>query len=253
MTRPTGLKAVFFDIDDTLYSTTDFARRARHNALKAMIRLGLDLPLSVLIREFDEVISEFLSNYERHFDKLLLRIPGRYYKSVNPAILVAGAVIAYHQTKYRELKPYPDVVKALTKLSKTDIIRGVITAGLAVKQSEKLIRLGLYRYLTPGAIFISEQIGIGKPNIKLYQRACDEAGVRPEQALYVGDHPFNDIDPANKIGMITVLNRRNNKLLSVKGRTSPDYRINDFRQLLKIIKRYKQNACAQNRRSKPPF
>ncbi|MFH1227045.1 MAG: TIGR02253 family HAD-type hydrolase [Planctomycetota bacterium] len=237
MTCPVKPRAVFFDIDDTLYSTTDFARRARHNALKAMIRLGLKLSLSVLARELDEVISEFSSNYEQHFDKLLLRIPGRCYGSVNPAILVAGAVIAYHRTKYLELSPYPDVLEVLRKLAGTDIICGVITAGLAVKQSEKLIRLGLYRYLTPGAIFISEQIGIGKPNIKLYQRACNKVNVRPDQALYVGDHPLNDIDPANKIGMITVLlSRGDNKHLFIKSKTKPDYRINNFRQLLKIIK-----------------
>lgn len=236
MVQPIKYKAVFFDIDDTFYSTTDFARRARRNALQAMISLGLNLPLSVLAKELDEVIAEFSSNYENHFDKLLLRIPRRAYEGVNPAILVAGAVIAYHQTKFRELAPYPDVRDALARLAKTDIIRGVITAGLAVKQSEKLIRLRLYRFLTPGAIFISDQIGIGKPNVKLYQRACAEVGVQPHSALYVGDNPVNDIDPANKVGMTTVLSCRSHKFLAVKGKTRPAYRIDNFHQLLRILK-----------------
>jgi len=34
------LRAVLFDIDDTLYSTTAFALRARKNALQAMIGAG---------------------------------------------------------------------------------------------------------------------------------------------------------------------------------------------------------------------
>lgn len=235
MPHPIKIKAIFFDIDDTLYSTTGFARLARQRALRAMISLGLKQPLSVLTKELDEVIAEFSSNYDQHFDKLLLRLPKRCYEGVNPAILTAGAVIAYHQTKFRELSPYSDILPALKTLARTNLIRGIITAGLAVKQSEKLIRLKLYHLLTPGAIFISDQIGIGKPNVKLYQRACSEAGVRPAETLYVGDNPVNDIDPANKAGMITVLSRRTQKYLSVKGKTKPGYCIDNFRQLLKIL------------------
>ena len=37
------LKAVLFDIDDTLFSTTHFARTARRNAVRAMVAAGLDV------------------------------------------------------------------------------------------------------------------------------------------------------------------------------------------------------------------
>ena len=39
-----SLKAIFFDIDDTLFSTTEFADRARRGAVDAMRRYGLRLP-----------------------------------------------------------------------------------------------------------------------------------------------------------------------------------------------------------------
>ena len=231
-----SLKAVFFDIDDTLYSTSLFASRARHNSIRAMMALGLDLPENTLVHELSEVIREFSSNYDHHFDKLLLRIPKRAYQGVNPSVLVAGAVIAYHETKSRELLPFPDVTAALKALAKTGLIRGVITDGLSVKQSEKLIRLKLYRLFTPGAIFISDDIGISKPNIKLYQRVCNELNLSASEVMYVGDDPVNDIDPAKALGMLTVLMKRGGKYLTRKGRLKPDYRIDNFRQLLKIVK-----------------
>ncbi|MBI4712242.1 MAG: HAD-IA family hydrolase [Planctomycetes bacterium] len=230
------MKAIFFDIDDTLYSTSDFARRARENSLRAMINLGLKLPLNTLVKELNEVISEFSSNYEHHFDKLLVRIPSRYYQSINPTTLVAAAVIAYHQTKSKELKPYPDALKALKALARTDLLRGVISDGLTIKQMEKLLRLGIYPLFSPGAIFISEQVGINKPNPKLYQRICSELTLMPQDIMYVGDNPLLDIDPANKIGMITVLFRRSKKYLAVKGKTKPRYQIDNFNQLLNILK-----------------
>jgi len=235
------LKAIFFDIDDTLYSTSLFASRARHNSIRAMISLGLNLPEKILSKELEEVIKEFSSNYEHHFDKLLLRIPKRSYEGINPSVLVAGAVIAYHETKSRELAPFPDVPFVLKALSKTDLIRGVITDGLSIKQVEKLIRLKLYSFFTPGAIFISDEIGISKPNIKLYQYVCNELNLLPQEVMYVGDDPVNDIDPAKTVGMITVLSRRVKPSPSIKdrarhGRLKPDYRIDNFRQLLKIVK-----------------
>jgi putative hydrolase of the HAD superfamily len=230
-----ALKAIFFDIDDTLFSTSDFARRARENSMEAMIRSGLKIDREVLLRELQEVISEFSSNYEHHFNKLLLRIPRSSYDGVNPAILIAAGVVAYHETKFRELAPYNDALEVLKVLARTSLIRGVITAGLEVKQAEKLIRLKVYDYLTPNAIFISDQIGISKPNVKLYQRACSDLGLRPSEAMYIGDNPTHDIDPPNEIGMITVRNRRSGKYLDHEGKTAPRHEIQNFWDLLRIL------------------
>jgi putative hydrolase of the HAD superfamily len=187
--------------------------------------------------ELREIVSEFSSNYDRHFDKLLLRVPKRCYKGLNPAIIVAAGVVAYHETKFRELSPYEDAVVALRKLARTSLILGIITAGLEIKQAEKLVRLGLLGYLNPNAIFISDQIGISKPNVKLYQRACSDLNLKPIECMYIGDNPVNDIDPPNQIGMITVRNRRSGKYLGREGLTTADYEIYDFYDLLKILER----------------
>ena len=71
---------------------------------------------------------------------LVVRLPASALKGLNPAVVVAAGVVAYHQTKVQELKPYDDVIFALRRLSKTDLKLGIITGGLAVKQAEKVIR-----------------------------------------------------------------------------------------------------------------
>jgi putative hydrolase of the HAD superfamily len=151
-------------------------------------------------------------------------------------VLVASAVHAYHDAKVHRLKPYPDVPPVLERLSRTDLLRGVITSGLQIKQADKLLRLGLYGHFTPTAIFISDQIGISKPNPKLYQRACDECGVRPEETLYVGDHPLQDIDPANALGMVTARVRRG-KHGGEQGRTKAAYDLKNFKELLTVLRK----------------
>jgi len=230
------LKAIFFDVDDTLYSTSAFARLARRRGIDAMIETGLAISRQALARELDEVIAEFPSNYEHHYDKLLVRLPSAALAGVNPAVVVAAGVVAYHETKGRELAPYDDVLFMLRRLSKTDLTLGVITGGLAVKQAEKLLRLGVLRFLHPRAIFISDQVGFGKANPKLYLRACQETGIEPAEAMYVGDNPLNDIDPPNAIGMITVRIHRNGKYADLTSRTPPSHEIDDLGELLDLLR-----------------
>lgn len=233
MGRP--LKAIFFDIDDTLFSTSDFAARARLAAVEAMRSVGLDYPREYLLRELSEVVAEFSSNYGHHFDKLLLRVPASAYDGVNRAIIVAAGVVAYHETKFSELRAHPDVEAVMRPLADTGLTLGIITAGRQIKQAEKLIRLNLYRYLTPYALFISDQIGISKPNVKLYQRACADLGLDPTETMHVGDNPANDITPPRSLGMITVLNRRGGKYANDECPDPPDYVITNFYQLAEIL------------------
>lgn len=230
------VKAIFFDIDDTLFSTSDFAAIARRNSVEAMVRIGLRMDPADLLKELQEVVQEFSSNYEHHFDKLIARIPAKTYAGINPAVLIAAGIVAYHETKFRQLHPFNDVVEVLSLLAQAPVLRGVITAGMTVKQAEKLIRLNVYPFLTPTAIFISDQLGISKPNPKLFLRACQSCQVAPEESMYVGDHPTHDIDPANKIGMITVLNRRSPKTQTFAGQTPARFEIYDFWDLLRIVR-----------------
>ncbi len=75
------IRAIFFDIDGTLFSTMEFAAQARLASVRAMIRAGLDIEEDLLLEELHEVVKEFSSNYEGHFDKLLLRLPTELSKA----------------------------------------------------------------------------------------------------------------------------------------------------------------------------
>jgi len=230
------IRAVFFDVDGTLFSTMKFASLARAASADAMIEAGLDVPREDLLEELNEVVREFSSNYERHFDKLLLRLPRRTLKGLNSAVIVAAGIVAYHDTKTRLLEPFEDASEVLRRLGMTDLLLGIITEGLEVKQAEKLIRLRLLDHFEQRAIFISHQVGISKPNPKLYQRACIDLNLRPAECIYVGDNPTMDIDPANEIGMVTVLVQREDRFRNVQGETSPDYVIQNFWDLSEVLR-----------------
>ncbi len=228
------LKTILFDVDDTLFSTTEFASRARSNAVRAMVAAGLDFPEDVVLRELGEVISEFSSNYEHHFDKLIQRLSPHGLVGRNPALVVAAGIVAYHNTKFRELAPYDDVKPLLESLRAAGVQTGVITHGWTTKQAEKLVRLGLFELFDPCAIFISDQIGISKPNPKLYQRVLDELGRAPAEVMYVGDNPSHDIAPPQSLGMVAVWSKRGAKFGLPAG-VVPDHTVADFGELRTIL------------------
>jgi putative hydrolase of the HAD superfamily len=229
------IDAVFFDIDDTLYSTSLFANRARKRSIDAMMRLGLRGDRRRILAELDEVVLEFSSNYGQHYQKLIERLPPRSCAGVNPAVLVGAAVAAYHDAKVREMAAYSDVKAVLPKLARSGLLLGVITDGLMVKQAEKLVRLQVLKHLHPKAIFISDQVGIGKPNPKLFQRACRALRLTPARTMYVGDHPQKDIVPAAAIGMRTVRCLRRGKYRSVEETVPPDHVAANFHELAAIL------------------
>jgi len=229
------LRAVLFDIDDTLFPTTKFAGRARRRAVDAMVHAGLDVDPEAAYRELEEVVREFSSNYGHHFDKLVLRLGGRLKPGVHPAIVIASGICAYHAAK-EHIRPYPDAVRALSALSATDLRRGVVTNGLTVKQAEKLVRLGLERAFSPDAIFISEELGVAKPHPKIFSIACETLAIRPSEALYVGDHPANDVDPAHEAGLLTCLRRGEGRHGDAAGAHEPDIAVDTLDDLISILR-----------------
>jgi putative hydrolase of the HAD superfamily len=231
-----ALRAVLFDIDDTLCSTSAFAKVARDNAVGAMVAAGLDYPVDLVRRELAEVIAEFSSNYDHHFDKLLIRLDADLSEPAR-ALVVAAGVVAYHNTKFERLEPFPDVVPLLDQVRSAGVLTGVVTHGWTVKQAEKLVRLGLVPHLDARAIFISDQIGIAKPNPKLYQAALRELGLAPEEVMYVGDSPAHDIAPPKSLGMITVWCRRASRYPIEGTGIEPHYTVDDFDELREILVR----------------
>lgn len=236
MTAP-ALDMIFFDIDDTLYSTTQFAERARRAAVRAMIEQGLRLEEEEAVVELSEVVAEFTSNYGSHFDRLLDRVGPQRYPGRNRAVLVAAGVVAYHDAKEDGLVLLPDIRSVLLRLYGARVRLGVISAGLQAKQAEKLIRLDAIAWFDPAAIFFSDQMGVSKPNPKIYQKACKEAGVLPRRALYIGDRASHDVVPARAAGLFTV------HYIGAQGRhaeaacTAPaDHTLADLRDLLPALR-----------------
>ncbi|ADP77025.1 HAD superfamily (subfamily IA) hydrolase, TIGR02253 [Methanothermus fervidus DSM 2088] len=191
-------KTVFFDIDDTLYNTSEFAELARKAALDAMIEAGLPLSRSKAYKLLRDIIKEKGSNYGKHFNLLTKRVLGK-----EDPLLIALAVITYHNVKFAHLKPFPETIPTLLYLKCKGYKIGVISNGLTIKQWEKLIRLGIHHFFD--VVVTSEEVGVEKPEPGIFKEALKRIKSKAEEAVMVGDKLKEDILGAVKVGMSAVL------------------------------------------------
>jgi len=225
------VRAAFFDIDDTLFDSTRLTRISRINAIKAMIECGL--PLTDVMTGYNllmKVVKKYGSNYSHHFDRLLEILGCRW-----DAKIIAAGIVAYHDTKLAYLKPEPDVVPTLIALRDRGYKLGIISNGRSIKQWEKLIRLRLHHLFH--TVVISEDVGVEKPDTKIFYAALEQLSVKPEQAMYVGDRLETDVLGANKAGLISVriIRRGEESKHSLRNELQPKYTIRRFQELLKIL------------------
>ncbi|MEE9594724.1 MAG: TIGR02253 family HAD-type hydrolase [Candidatus Hydrothermarchaeales archaeon] len=190
-------KGVFFDIDDTLYDSTKLSTMARKNAIQAMVDAGLPVENEkVAYGLLERIITKYGSNYSKHYDRLLEELKLEW----NPKIVASG-VVAYERTKVGYLRPYPKVIPTLFSLKGVYQL-GVISNGLAVKQWEKLIGLGLHHVFE--IVATSEDVGYEKPHVEIFENAMDRAGLEPKECVMVGDRLDTDIAGAKMVGMFAV-------------------------------------------------
>lgn len=219
-----------------MFTTTAFVKIAREKAMQAMIDRGLDIPLERAMEELAAVVAEFGSNDDRHYNRLIRRLPKKITGKVNESLLVTAGVIAYHETKWKQLRISDDAVSLLQDMSASGLRLGVISAGLLHKQMEKILRLRMDDFVDPNLIFITDQVGIAKSNPKLYRMAVRAAGIKPEQAMHVGDHPISDIQTAKQAGMIATWHIGPGKYAHLQSSIPADHEIDSLADLRPLLR-----------------
>ena len=90
-------------------------------------------------------------------------------------------------------------VDVLKKLKEKGYILGAVTNGVSSLQNTKLDTAGIRELFD--VVVVSGDIGIYKPDRRIFDEAARRAGVENEKVLFVGDHPINDIKGALGAGM----------------------------------------------------
>jgi putative hydrolase of the HAD superfamily len=97
---------------------------------------------------------------------------------------------------------FPDALPALRELAATGYVLGIVSNFEAWLMT-LLERLGVLPLMS--VVVVSGTEGIEKPDVEIFRRALERVGVAAERAVYVGDNPRIDVEPAVALGMGAVL------------------------------------------------
>jgi putative hydrolase of the HAD superfamily len=225
------IKAVIFDLDNTLVDFMAMKRQAIDAAVHAMIDAGLNLPAADVKARIDVIYNERGIEFQNVFDQLLYDV----FNKVNFKILSAG-IIAYRRAREAALVPYAHVYLTLVELLKQGIRLGVVSDAPAREAWLRLCYLNFHHIFH--AVVTFDDTGERKPAPGPFRKALELLDVAPHETLMVGDWAERDIVGAAKIGMKTVFARYGDTFGTVE--THADYEIKDAKELLQIVE--KENA-----------
>ncbi len=185
------LKAVIFDLDDTLYDESEYVRQAFGNTA-AYLAERLDIP---------EKKDEY---YERMLELLAENGRGKIFDLICGEIktdITAGELVRVYRSTRPDLRLYPDAEQLLNILADRRIKTGLITDGCGQVQHEKINALGLEERLD--CVIATDDFGLPKPDPEGYERCLGFLGCAAAEAAYVGDNPGKDFIGAKALGMGT--------------------------------------------------
>jgi putative hydrolase of the HAD superfamily len=202
------IDAVIFDLDDTLHDDT----RAYHKAAERVAQEVADARGVEAQPLYDAYVSEAEAFWKTltpaAFDVPLAGLRARMWGAALRTVGLDDVKLAEHCARaydgYRReyLQLWPGALELLVSLRSRGFKLAMITNGMAETHREKIAVLRLEDAFDE--IFIADEVGLVKPDVRVFRLAAERLGVAAERCAMVGDRFDRDIRGAHEAGMFTV-------------------------------------------------
>lgn len=215
------IKAILFDLDNTLVDFYKMKEDAVNAAVMAMVDAGLKLPFDDARKEIYEIYREEGIEFQEVFDRFLKKVLGE----IDYKILAAG-IVAYRKAREAALVLYPHVNLTLMNLMKRGYKLAVLSDAPRKQAWLRLCYLNLHHIFDRVITF--EDTGVRKPNPAPFKLALKLLEVKPEETVMVGDWPERDMIGASSLGIKTVYARYGDTHARFDGGSSEEFKRVDF-------------------------
>lgn len=218
-----NIKAVIFDLDNTLLDRMSTFRDFVNSFVNTYFQHVEEI--EDIVHRIIELDEDGYKDKNKLFAELLEELPWL----VKPEI---SDLLNYYSAQYSTNALFMEYAAETIQYVRQKYKVGLITNGRNMIQYGKIDQLGIRNDFD--FIIVSEEAGIKKPNIKIFQMAYEKIELKPEECVYIGDHPINDIEGAGKAGMNTIwieVNQPWKHEVTIR----PQHTIKHLRELLDIL------------------
>ncbi|KAB2894689.1 MAG: TIGR02253 family HAD-type hydrolase [Chlorobi bacterium] len=223
----TMIRAVVFDLDNTLVDFMAMKRQAVDAAIGAMMDAGLQLTFDQVKEHIDSIYAELGIEYQKVFDMLLENVLGY----VDPRIISAG-IIAYRRAREAALKPYPHVTATLMQLNRKGLRLGILSDAPTREAWLRLCFINYHHFFDEVVTF--DDTGKRKPDPAPFRLILNRLNVQPHEAIMVGDWAERDMVGAKNVGMKTAFAKYGDSFGN-QITEGVDYVLDEIKQLLTIV------------------
>jgi putative hydrolase of the HAD superfamily len=242
MGHAAAVRAVLFDLDDTLLDYTGgvselWAATCRDAAGPA----GLDAEaLAVAIQA---ARTWFWGDPVRHRTERvqMLAAWGKIARRALEGIGCSDGELAdriaaeFHARRAAADRLFADALPCLDALRARGHVLGLVTNGDRRMQRDKLARHRLADYF--GAVAIEGEVGVGKPEAAIFQRALGELGIAPGDAVMIGDNLEWDVGGAERVGIAGIWLDRGGGNAPASGPVSPRHAVRSLDEVIALVAR----------------
>jgi putative hydrolase of the HAD superfamily len=220
------IKAILFDLDNTLVDFMKMKREACKSAISSMIDAGLKMGINEGYKKLFLSYMKVGIESDRAFTEFLKKETGE----ADSKILASG-INAYLETKSKFLKLYPNIISTLEKLKETGLILGIVTDAPKVKAYQRLLAMKIEKYFD--FVIGFEDTGKKKKTDIPLKMAIEKLKLEPEEIMMVGDSIKRDVIPAKKLGVVSVFAKygSSEKVRKIK----PDFELNTFKEITNLV------------------
>ncbi|WP_339208691.1 HAD family hydrolase [Paenibacillus sp. FSL K6-3182] len=247
------IKAVYFDLDDTLYDQLQPFRLAAQGTDLEKHVMG-SFPIEDVykrIRRHSDRLWEQHARGELSLEELRIQRTVSAFSDIGLAVSSEAAVQLQrnYEQEQLQIKLRANTAELFEQLEARGMQIGLITNGPVEHQMSKIRSLSLLSWINEEHIFISDGMGIAKPNREVFQHVQQQSGYRPEQLIYVGDAWHNDIKPSFLAGWTPIwLNPRKQLPLAEDGHVKY-LECQSIKQVMPLIERIHEGklaVCSKN-------
>ena len=191
------IKAVIFDLDNTLLDFMTMKKEAVLSAISSMKEAGLDIDIDTSYKEIMDIYEVDGWENQLVFDKFLKNKLGY----IDNKYLAAG-IVAYRRAKEANLKAYPNVKRTLNHLLDNNIKLAIVSDAPSREAWMRIYYLGLHHFFETVITF--NDSGERKPSPAPFKLALERLNLSKDEVLMVGDWPERDMVGASRVGIKTI-------------------------------------------------
>lgn len=217
-----ALRAVIFDLDDTLYTMRGLHELAAAHALELAIARGIDRDAltKAYARGRADVFAR-LDGMPSSHERLLHFAAALEILGINPYRLAPQMDEAYWAFYYDHMVEKPGMRQVLQNLRERGIKIAICSDMLTRQQCEKLCRLGIENSID--VLCCCDEVGYEKPDHRVYAYALQKLGMTKDEVVFVGDNIHKDVLGPLSFGMEAIWFNDYGQQAEFSGRIATDF------------------------------